>query len=225
MISLATRRFLKSSIRPSIFNPLIFSSQSKQFTNPKPTLVPSLTPFHIGISNFEFGRSVVRSLTNFDFVSHFSTSSSGWRENAGGNGGSDTGDEFSNLIAEIDRLEKEVKSEKETLGQRTDEFGDMIEEVAGLDLVEREKKIGPMRASLMEFFEKVKAKHERLERLIIRRQDLEVEKLKSHSKALGEAVEQFYSQGRCSNVSNGGGNISWIDKPYVTWLLLWPCMW
>lgn len=224
MISLATRRFLKSFIRPSISNPLIFSFQSQQFAEPKPALVRSLTPFHIGISNFECGESV-RSLTNFHFVLHYSTSPSGSRENEGGEVGSDTEDELSILNAEIDRLEREVKSEKESVLQSTEEFEAILNEVEGLDHVEREKKVGPVRASLLQSFEQVKAKHERLQRLIIRMQDLEVDKLKSQSKVVGEAVEQLYSQHRRIIASNGGDNISWIDNPSVTWLLLWPCMW
>lgn len=85
LISRASRRFLKSSLLssspstalyPSIFNPLI---SSQQCVAQNPSLNLSLTPSmpsHLGTFNVEIFKSI-RSLPNFQFVMHISTSPSG----------------------------------------------------------------------------------------------------------------------------------------------------
>ncbi|KAK7340078.1 hypothetical protein VNO77_20771 [Canavalia gladiata] len=84
LIRCASRRFLKSSVLssgssislyPTIVNPL---ASTQQFVNQNPSLHLSLSPFkpsQLQFCNFEFCRSV-RSLSNFQFVAPFSTSSS-----------------------------------------------------------------------------------------------------------------------------------------------------
>lgn len=93
LISRASRRFLKSSLLPSspstslypsIVNPLI---SSQQCVAQNPSLNLSLTPFmssHPGTSNVEFCSSI-RSLSNFQFVMHISSSPSGLGGSSKGN--------------------------------------------------------------------------------------------------------------------------------------------
>lgn len=88
LISRFSRRFLKSSLPScgpsvslyfSIFNPLISTQPSVKLN---PSLNPSVCPLkqsNFQISNFEFCRNV-RSLSNFQFVVHISTSPSSFGE-------------------------------------------------------------------------------------------------------------------------------------------------